>query len=43
MAVKANSLKNAAKNIWSVAKHKDKGVRFNKFVLLKNICKLSFR
>jgi len=26
MVIKANSMKNAAKNIWNVAKHQDKGV-----------------
>jgi len=26
MAIKAKSLKNAAKNIWNVAKYQDKGV-----------------
>jgi len=26
MVIKANSLKNAAKNIWDVAKYQDKGV-----------------
>jgi len=26
MVIKANSLKNAAKNIWNVAKYQDKGV-----------------
>jgi len=26
MVIKANSMKNAAKNIWNVAKYQDKGV-----------------
>jgi len=26
MLIKANSLKNAAKNIWNIAKYQDKGV-----------------
>jgi len=45
MIIKANSLQNAAKNIWNVAKHQDEGVcrcyaSINLFWLRK-ICKLS--